>query len=174
MYCNVITLAFKNVSTVTEAVEMLENFDSLAKRPIVKDHVQNKAADMLFKLYKDEIKEVEETWESYEKRPPPMPFSHPKYGGLAIWAQSLIVRISKAKTAIENLYFLPVLPSFTESNEKYFKLRDQLESFISTTLFKAWEAEIEQMGDQTDLDGKLDNKILIYSESNTKELPPSV
>jgi len=67
---------------------MLENFDSLAKRPLVKDYVHKKAAEMVYKLFRDEIKEVEETFEqaASNKRPPPMPFSHPKHGGLAIWA----------------------------------------------------------------------------------------
>ena len=60
---------------------MLENFDSLAKRPQVKEFVQKKAAEMVYKLFKDEMKEVEETWEAATKRPPPMPFSHPKFGG---------------------------------------------------------------------------------------------
>jgi len=51
MYQNIITLAFKNVSSVTDAVEMLENFDSLAKRPLVKDFVHKKAADMVYMLF---------------------------------------------------------------------------------------------------------------------------
>ena len=55
IYHNIITLAFKNVSTVSDAVEMLENFDTLAKRPLVKDFVHKKAAEMVFKLFKDEI-----------------------------------------------------------------------------------------------------------------------
>jgi hypothetical protein len=97
MYQNIITLAFKNVSSVSDAVEMLENFDSLAKRPLVKDFVHKRAAEMVFKLFKEEIKEIEETFEGAVKKPPPMPFSHPKYAGLAIWTHSLIVRIDKAK-----------------------------------------------------------------------------
>ena len=107
MYQNIIVLAFKNVSNIPDAVEMLENFDSLAKRPLVIDYVHKKAADMVYKLFLTEIKEVEDTFESNHKRPPPMPFSHPKWAGLAIWAYSLIVRIDKAKTALENLYFIP-------------------------------------------------------------------
>jgi len=80
MYQNIIALAFKNVSTVSDAVEMLENFDSLAKRPLVRDYVHKKAAEMVYKLFKDEIKEVEETFDGHDKAgkgPPPMPFSHP-------------------------------------------------------------------------------------------------
>lgn len=86
MYHNVISLAFKNVSTVQDSVEMLENFDSLAKRPLVKDYVHKKAAEMVWRTFKDEIKEIEDTFEARAKQQPPMPFSHPKHGGLAIWA----------------------------------------------------------------------------------------
>ena len=57
------SLAFKNVATVQDAVEMLENFESLAKRQLVKDYVHKKAAEMVYKIFKDEIKEVEETYE---------------------------------------------------------------------------------------------------------------
>lgn len=51
MYQNIIVLAFKNVSNIPDAVEMLENFDSLAKRPLVIDYVHKKAADMVYKLF---------------------------------------------------------------------------------------------------------------------------
>ena len=39
IYQNIIALTFKSVSTVSDAIEMLENFNSLAKRPMVKDYV---------------------------------------------------------------------------------------------------------------------------------------
>ena len=47
-----------------DAIEMLENFNSLAKRPMVKDYVQKKAAEWVYKLFMDEIKEVEELFEN--------------------------------------------------------------------------------------------------------------
>ena len=86
IYQNIIALAFKNISTVPDAIEMLENFDSLAKRPMVKDYVHKKVAEWVYKLFMDEIKEVEEIFEQQSKKMPPMPISHPKFGGLAIWA----------------------------------------------------------------------------------------
>lgn len=58
MYQNFIANAFKNITTVADAVEMLENFDTLAKRPLVIDYVQKKAAEMVYKLFRDEINEV--------------------------------------------------------------------------------------------------------------------
>ena len=96
-------MAFKNISTVPDAIEMLENFDSLAKRPMVRDYVHKKAAEWVYKLFMDEIKEVEEQFEAQNKKRPPMPFSHPKHGGLALWAQSLIFRIDKSKTVNDNI-----------------------------------------------------------------------
>lgn len=67
-YHNNISLAFNNVSSVQDAVEMLENFDSLAKRPLVKDYVHKKAAEMVWKMFMDEIREIEDTYEAATKR----------------------------------------------------------------------------------------------------------
>jgi len=78
-YQNIISLAFKNVATVADGVEMLENFDSLAKRPLVKEFVHKRAAEMVYKLFKEEIKEVEDIFDGHDKQSKsiPMPFSHP-------------------------------------------------------------------------------------------------
>jgi hypothetical protein len=108
---NIIALAFKNISTVQDAVELLENFDTLAKRPQVKEFVHNKAAStMVMKLFQEELIEVYETFEARNKKPIPMPFSHPYYAGQAIWAYSLIVRLDRAKDATRNLYFVNESP----------------------------------------------------------------
>ena len=95
---------------------MLENFDTLAKRPMVKDYVHKKAAEWVYKLFIDEIKEVEDMFDSQSKRPPPMPISHPKHGGLAIWAQSLIVRIDRAKDVSIFSIFLAFSNIFTSKS----------------------------------------------------------
>ena len=176
MYQNIIALAFKNVSTVSDAVEMLENFDSLAKRPLVRDYVHRKAAEMVYKLFKDEIKEVEETFDGHDKAgkgPPPMPFSHPQYGGLAIWARSLIVRIDTAKSAIEGLYFIPEHPHAKDALDSYTKLRTALDNFIANTCFTNWKNEIEQM-DSQNIDSKLEVPVLIRAEHNQRDLPSSL
>lgn len=60
MFQNMITIAFKSVSTVQDGVEMLENFDQLAKRPSIKDFVQKKAGEFVFNMFIDEIKQVED------------------------------------------------------------------------------------------------------------------
>jgi dynein heavy chain len=171
---NIITLAFKNISTVQDAVELLENFDTLAKRPFVRDFVHNKAAStMVFKLFQQEIQEVNETFESKAKKPIPMPFSHPYYAGQAIWAYSLIVRLDKARSAIRNLYFVAETPVQKEALDKYNKLRETLDQFIEGTCYKTWEQEIANM-DSNAIDGKLDMCILTWSENSNNELPQSM
>lgn len=86
---------------------MLENFDHLAQRPKVEEFVHKKAAEWVFKLFTDEMKEVEEIFDMCSKKPPPMPVSHPHFGGLAIWALSLMNRIERSKAAIDTLFFIP-------------------------------------------------------------------
>jgi len=70
------------------------------------DNVQKKAAEQVYKLFMEEIKEIEETFESEKKKSPPMPVSHPQYGGVAIWTYSLIMRANRARAAIDGLYFI--------------------------------------------------------------------
>jgi len=175
-YQNIISLAFKNVATVSDGVEMLENFDSLAKRPLVKDFVHKRAAEMVYKLFKEEIKEVEEIFDGHDKAgkgTPPMPFSHPHYGGLAIWARCLITRIDKSKNAIEGLYFIPEHTHAKDSIDAYTKLKTALDNFIANTCFNAWKGEIEIL-DTQNIDSKLEKSVLVRSENNDKELPSSV
>jgi len=155
---------------------MLENFDSLAKRPLVKDFVHKRAAEMVYKLFKEEIKEVEEIFDGHDKAgkgTPPMPFSHPHYGGLAIWARCLITRIDKSKNAIEGLYFIPEHPHAKDSIDAYTKLKTALDNFIANTCFNAWKGEIEIL-DTQNIDSKLEKSVLVRSENNDKELPSSV
>lgn len=99
-----------------------------------------------------------------------MPFSHPKWAGLAIWAYSLIVRIDKAKNSLENLYFVPKNQNQEDAIEKYTKLRDQLDSAINNTYFSSWKNDIAHM-DSTQIDTKLEVPVLARSESKEEELP---
>jgi hypothetical protein len=97
MYRNTALHAFKSITTVQEGVEMLENFHQLSVRQLVKDYIETKAANFVYDLFIKEMKEVEDRYESHTKVNPPMPPSHPKYSGLAIFALSLQTRIEKAK-----------------------------------------------------------------------------
>lgn len=59
MFMNIISLAFNSVSTVEDAVQMLDNFDLLAKRQAIKDYVQTKAAEKVFNMFMQEATLIE-------------------------------------------------------------------------------------------------------------------
>jgi hypothetical protein len=55
---------------------------------------------------------------------PPMPVSHPHYGGLAIWAMGLIERLRRVEDLIkEKMYFVPKISIRDECEEKLAKLQ---------------------------------------------------
>jgi hypothetical protein len=64
-----------------------------------------------------------------------MPHSHPHYGGLAIWVYSLIKRVDKAKNAMDGLYFITEHKDHKDAMEKYAKLRQQLDQYITKNEF---------------------------------------
>lgn len=147
-YTTIIALTFKHVATCSDAVEMLENFQQLAKRSSITEYVHQKAAQSVYNLFMLEIKEVENQFDhGISKRRPPMQVSQPHYGGLAIWAYSLICRLDKAKQVIENLYFIPKSASIDEVNDKYNKLKQTLDHYIANQNFKAWT---ETLGDMNE------------------------
>ena len=135
IYTTIISKTFNHVSTIEDAVEMLENFYQLAKRPSIIEFVQKKAADMVYQLFIIEMKEVEDTFEASYKKRPPMPLSHPHYGGLAIWIYSLICRIDRAKEAIHSMYFIREHQSKDDAEVKYLKLKESLDNYIQHVLF---------------------------------------
>jgi dynein heavy chain len=108
-YTTIITLTFKHVSTCNDSVEMLENFQQLAKRESIKDFVHTKAANTVYQKIIEEIREIEQQFDvgMSGKRRPPMSMSNPTFGGLAVWALSLIQRLEKAYALTENMYFVP-------------------------------------------------------------------
>jgi len=112
---------------------------------MVKDYVHKKAAEWVYKLFTDEIKEVEDMFESSTKRRVPMPVSHPHYGGRSIWVYSLIKRINKAKDAIDGLYFIKDHPHQKEAIDKYTKLLNSLDTFLTTTNHQEWLGQINEL-----------------------------
>ena len=166
-YTTIIQMTFKYVSTVADGVEMLENFYQLAKRPTIIDYVQKKGAEQVYKLFTDEIKEVEAIYEGQFKKRPPMPVSWSNHGGIAIWVHSLVVRLDKAKAAIDGLYFVPddnVTSYKADAVEQYDKLRRNLDTYIAKTRFEQWNESIGDLKNLSEVESALEEKILFKSD----------
>jgi len=176
IYTTIIQLTFKHVSTIEDAVEMLENFYQLARRPSIQEHVRKKAADLVYRLFMDEIKEVEDMFDRAQKQAPPMPYSHPHYGGIAIWVYSLIKRIDKAKNSMDGLYFIPEHKDAKEAMDRYAKLKNALDQYITKTHFQDWQDSMGGHKTQEVIDECMQKSILIRTEltggpQSTEEAP---
>jgi dynein heavy chain len=159
IYTTIIASTFKHVSTLENAVEMLENFYLLARRPAVMDYVQKKAAEQVYKLFMDEIKQIEETFDF--KNQPPMPFSHPTYGGTAIWSYSLLTRANRALDAIEGLYFIPEHPLAKDALERHAKIIKHLDDSISRRKYDDWQQKMPIMKESDRIDHALEHFLLV-------------
>lgn len=93
-----------------------------------------------------------------------MPYSHPHYGGLAIWVYSLIKRVDKAKEAMDGLYFIPEHKDHREAMERLAKLKNQLDQYIMKTLFNEWQDNMGQHKNQEKIDECMTNSILMRVE----------
>lgn len=153
IYTTIIDLTFKHVSTLEDAVEMLENFYLLARRPAVMDYVQKKAAEKVYRIFMDEIKQIEDIFES--KSSPPMPFSHPTHAGSAIWTYSLMKRADRAKEALDGLYFIPDHPMAKEAYERYHKQKKQLDDAIADRKFNEWINKMASISTSDRIDAAL-------------------
>lgn len=174
IYTTIISKTFNHVSTIEDAVEMLENFYQLAKRPSIIEFVQKKAAEQVYQLFIAEMKEVEDSFENSYKKRPVMPISHPYYGGMAIWIHSLICRIDRAKFAIDGMYFVPNHVSRDEAEAKYRKLKESLDNYVQTGLYKEWTEKIEDIYmEQKNIEAATSKCILVVTTPQLLENQPA-
>lgn len=98
-----------------------------------------------------------------------MPHSHPHYSGLAIWVYSLIKRIDKAKNAMDNLYFIGEHKDHKEAMEKYTKLRQQLDQYITKNEFQQWQESMGLYKNQDKIDECMQFNVLKRIEKETEK-----
>ena len=127
---------------------------------------------MVYKLFLDEMREVEDLFDKWPKpaSEPPKPYSHPYFAGIAIWMYSLIKRIDKAKFAIDGLYFIPDHKDLKEAMEKYNKLKNQLDQSITKTHFQDWQDSMGNHKTQETIDDCMAKSILVRCELQTTGL----
>lgn len=144
MYKNIIEFAFQGVTNVYQGVEMLEAFDSLAKRKPIKQHVQKKAA-FVYDKFREDLDLVKKEYDNRNEAP--VATYHPRGGGSALWFRALIGRIQKQKAKLDLLTFIEeetALKRKEEVYKKYEETHDRLKSYIITTR-NLWDEDIKKM-----------------------------
>ena len=105
MYESIINHSFENISTIEQGVEMLEAFDSLARRSSIKQSVQNKA-QYIFQLFDTEVNKAKQEFDNTLSHPESFSFTYGKHSGKALWVRSMLHRLDKLKLAIDKLNFV--------------------------------------------------------------------
>lgn len=145
MFINTINFALEGVTTVFQGVEMLEAFDNLSKRATIKQHVQ----DMAITVYDKFTADLDLVKKEYDNREsPPLWTFHPRYGGTALWARSLITRIERQKQDLDKLVFITDDKAIKKRDlvfAKYAKSHETLKQYVSNTMYRKWTDEIEEM-----------------------------
>ena len=169
-YENIIILAFKNVTTVEQGVELLEAFYYLAKRNSIRQSVQKKA-QQVYELFDKEVEKAKTEYDNVLKKNESKQdsftyrFNYGKQSGMAIWIRSLLHRLEKIKTAIDKLQLFDDSPYKFSSLQKYDTMFRQLKSSITNLKFREWRDEIKDLEEGGPIGAKLDRAILIRAEN---------
>ncbi len=149
MMTNVITDAFKRVTTVKAGIELLEAFYSLAKRETIMGWVEKKTL-LVFNLFLKELTGVKREYE-HNRQKPPLMADEPKFAGSARWAQSKLDLVTFDWELLESAKFLKPSPGNAwfekqqEAREAYTTFKAVIEEYV-LKVYRNWIIEIEGQG----------------------------
>ena len=127
------------MSSLRARVELLEAFQSMAKRESIKRCVERKTAET-YQSFMADLNTVKKHFDQQRKNPPIHP-SLPRYAGAAMWAQELSRRLEKPMTLLnEAKHFLPATADAGEVETAFNLALQSLEHFIKnqhTTWFNS-------------------------------------
>lgn len=115
-FTNTIDLAFMNVKTVREGVELIDKFKSIAFLPEIKKHIDKKVLQKVENIFKDDLEQVTSVFDNLRDQKatgehdvtkcPKIPPMIPRHAGLAMIAQSLVFRLESQVKELEMLKML--------------------------------------------------------------------
>lgn len=139
MMINVVSLAFESVTTVEQAVELLDIFMHLSVREPIKRALDKRTVEV-YNIFNDELNNVKKEMTT---KSIPMPFNHPKFAGLAHWTRQLKKRIEKSMMVLDRAHFLPHMGIGDETRTQYQQLCQALDDHMRKT-FQEFTATVDR------------------------------
>ncbi|XP_077988088.1 dynein axonemal heavy chain 2-like [Glandiceps talaboti] len=139
MMQNVITSAFETVTTVEQAIEILDVFMHLSSREAIRRTIDKKTVEV-YTLFNEELNLVKK--ELTRKNPDLGPLM-PKFAGQSHWARSLKRRIDRSMEVLNKAYFLPQTGMGDETRTQYNQLAIALDEFTRKT-FNEWTQTVDK------------------------------
>jgi len=158
-FISIIKSAFEGVNTVLQGVEMLEAFETLAKREAIKQAVQKMASEV-YKMFIADLDLVKKEYDARTKVE--LPTYQPRFGGAALWFRALITRIERQKQALEQLTFITDEDAIRDrqaANQKYADTHDYLKTYISKVLYTDWNNSIRDMISEEPLTARMEKPV---------------
>lgn len=140
---NVINEAFSGVTSVSTAVELLEAFSSLAKRPAVQRAVDKKTIEV-FQLYAKQVADVKAYFEA-NSAAPPVRWDEPRHSGAALWARGLQLRLERDWRLLASAqHYLCPCKAATDVAEAHEKLMASFEDYARAR-YGEWMEEMSSI-----------------------------
>ena len=128
MMQNVIQNAFDGISTVENAMELLESFDQLSTRAAIKKAVEKKTADV-FDMWREQMLSLKSYFEAHHDNPPLQPHE-PEYAGSALWTRGLQAKIEHEAQLLSQCKFLGASKEREEAERVYNEHHNAYEEHI--------------------------------------------
>ena len=127
MMTNVVSQAFDAVSTLQGAIELLQSFYHLNRRPSMK-HVVERQASHVFDMFRGELEAVQRDYVRHrQRRYPPVPPTHPRLSGTALWARGLLQRIVRQMKLLDEVAIILKPQQLDEARAEFGKVSASLE-----------------------------------------------
>jgi len=179
MLIHIISNAASSICTVTEAAELVENFDYLARRETVREGIYTKIVpEHVYQFFKAEVKEIErifEHWTVVCLQPAEsryyFPLPHPFCAGSALFERALVTRLDHAYRGLDMLFFVKNQGSDRDQCiNAYQSLKKRLENHIKGDLYMKWKEKylkgLRRDYEKEDLEMKLEQPVIVEQSRN--------
>ena len=158
---NVINAAFDAISTIHGGVDLLQAFQTIAKREAIRRCIEKRIIDV-FNMFKSNVAYVRNAFEK-NKLNPPLSATEPQYAGAALWARSMLISVQEDLQRLDRLWQTRTTEK-EEAFESFEGLKSVLKDFIQKK-YNDWLEDLNSLG-TTNLTSRLETPLMLKTTSS--------
>jgi dynein heavy chain len=141
----ILTLGFDDCATLFSHFKLLESFDGLLQRPIIKDDLDKKRS-LLLRIYSDDLSQVQQIFHD-NKRNPPLENNMPPVAGRIMWCRGLLHRDIDPFEKLEFFTEGVNEQEFLEVKKMHQAITTQLQDYEAEQL-EAWTKDVDSVSEE--------------------------
>ncbi|CEG44893.1 flagellar inner arm dynein 1 heavy chain beta [Plasmopara halstedii] len=165
---NVIIGAFESISTVAAGVDMIQSFKRIAKREAIKRCIEKRMIDII-DMFKTNILSIRNFFEK-NKQVPQLSPTEPQFSGAALWARSLLLRVTDDLMRLQELADPCNTAECDEAQSAYDGLRLVVNEYIQRK-YHDWIESLNAIGNTN---ARLEIPLMTKAGSDATVVPPIV